>query len=82
MDPIKLDEIEFWRLKARVETAKRHDAEANATPQALAARHAWQLAGAAFEEVARTHGFDANLLFEFDEATWSLVPVTPQTPPK
>ncbi len=82
MDPIKLEEVEFWRLKARVESAKRLDAEANATPQAMAARQAWERAGKAFEDVAKAHGLDATLTFEFDEDTWSLVPVTPQTPPK
>lgn len=82
MDPIKLSEIEFWRLKARVESAKRLAAEANATPQAIEARQAWKAAGDSFEEVAKAHGFDSTLTMEFDEATWSLVPVTPQTPPK
>lgn len=82
METVKLSEAEFWRLKAHVETAKRLDAEARVTPQALEARHAWMRAGVLFEETAKAHGFDATQTMEFDETSLSLVPVTPQTPPQ
>jgi len=82
MEPIKLSEIEFWRLKSHVERAKRLDAEANATSVAIQAREAWKRAGELFEATAKAHGFDPAVTMEFDDDTWSLVPVPPQTPPK
>jgi hypothetical protein len=83
MEPIRLEEAEFWKLRARAEEAARMLLEASATPQAVEAVKAGRLATEALDALATKYGFDAALNLTFEESTFSLVPaVSPQTPPK
>jgi hypothetical protein len=79
---VQLTELEFWQLRARAEEAARAMQEASATPQAIEAGKAGQRAAEALDALAKKYGFDAALALTFNEATFSLVPVPPQTPPK
>ena len=82
LEAIRLEEVEFWKLRARAEEAARAQQEAELTPQALEAVQAGRRAAETLDALAEKYGFDRALAMTFDEATCSITPVSPQTPPK
>lgn len=82
MESIQLSEGEFWKMRALASEAMRLRQDANLTPQALEAVVAERRAIEAVDALATKYGFASTLDLRFDEASLTLVPVTPQTPPK
>jgi hypothetical protein len=82
MDPIRLEEKEYWKMFGRAADARRARQAADVTALGIEAAQAERRAIETLDVLAEKYGFDRAVEMTFDESTFSIVPVPPQTPPK